>query len=291
MKRIIVIAAVCCLLMAAFCGAQAAGDQSYYGQHGTAKFIGGRTVVVSIFADDATTSWDFPLSGERQKLYFTIRDRMGIGLEWLEEQTRRYGVKSEFIWDFDKYDAADGLCHFAQFDEDLIRDGWDGYLAVWNYIRDNIDTPWLLSHYNADNIVYAVHLNAPDSDEYRSFTFCANDTDVADNQIYFEVPVFVPFGHGRENTPAVYAHEILHCFGAVDLYYASDAVPQAYVDHLESTRAFDLMNRCYFSDYDRVTTAFSDVDAYFVGLLDDCGDARKYGLGPNIFQKWGDLAG
>ena len=100
-----------------------------------------------------------------------------------------------------------------------------------------------------------------------------------------------PFGHGRENTPAVYAHEILHCFGAVDLYYASDAVPQAYVDHLESTRAFDLMNRCYFSDYDRVTTAFSDVDAYFVGLLDDCGDARKYGLGPNIFQKWGDLAG
>ena len=279
-----------CLLAtmtAGLAAAPACAAADYRGKHGTAKFIGGRTVIVSIFADDMNTSWDFPLSGSQKKLYNKIHKRMGIGLEWLEKQVARYGVTTEFVWDFDKYDGAGGLCRYASFSEDLINGGWDSYLALWDYIDKNGDTDQLLADYGADNIIYAVHLNAPNSKDYRSFVYCANDAELTDQQIYYEVAIFVPYGHDRENTPAVYAHELLHCFGAVDLYYAGKRVPQAYVDHLEKTKAFDLMNRCYYSKYDRVTTAFSDVDAYFVGLLDTCDDVEKYGLGPNIFEEWG----
>lgn len=259
---------------------------SYYGQHGTAKFIGGTTVIVSIFANDKNTSWNFPLAGAEKKLYNKIHKRMGIGMAWLEKQTKRYKVKSRFIWDFDKYGGAGGLCYTASFSEDLINGGWDSYLAVADYIHQNIDSAGLLKQYEADNIAYAVHLNAPDSDDYRSFVRCANSTDVPADKVYYEVIFYVPYGHHRENTPAVYAHELLHCFGAADLYYANDFVPQAYVDYLTKKRVRDLMNSCYYSAYNKVTCKFSDVDAYLVGLLDTCKDAEKYGLGPNIFQRW-----
>ena len=288
MKRIFALALSTLLFtLSCLAPAQAQTYPAYYGQHGTAKFIGGRTVVVSIFADDAYTSWDFPLSGAEARLYNTIHERMGIGLRWLEAQVADYGVHAEFIWDFDQYDGADGLCRFAQFDEDLTDMNWDTYLTVWHYIHDNIDTAGLLSQYGADNIVYAIHLNAPNYEDGRtSFTFCANKNSVDPNSIYYETSFFLSYGHGRENTPALYAHEILHCFGAPDLYCASDTVPQDYVDYLRESGLKDLMNSCYLSDYDRVTCVFSNTDAYFVGLLDTCSDERHFDLGPNIFQRW-----
>ena len=276
-----------CLLLGSASGAFAEKKAPYYGQHGTAKHIDGRTVVVSIFADDAATSWNFPLSGAESELYRKIHRRLGIGLEWLEQQTMRYGVGSGFVWDYDEVGAAGGLSYYASFKHNLMTDGWDAYLEVWQYIHDYIDINWLLAEYKAENVVFAVHLNAPSSDSYRSYTRCANWTDVEDHQVYYEVCFFVPYGHGRENTPAVYAHEIMHCFGAADLYCAGSEIPQTYVDHLEQIRAFDVMNRCYYSEYDRVTCEFSDVDAYYLGLTGTCADKRTYGLGPNIFERWG----
>ena len=88
-----------CLLLGSASGAFAEKKAPYYGQHGTAKHIDGRTVVVSIFADDAATSWNFPLSGAESELYRKIHRRLGIGLEWLEQQTMRYGVGSGFVAD------------------------------------------------------------------------------------------------------------------------------------------------------------------------------------------------
>lgn len=289
MKRIWIILIVLCMVPGLLgAGGQAgSGDYpSYYGRHGSAKFIGGTTVVVSIFADDMTSFWDFPLQqgSAQQRLYNKIRERMGIGLAWLEEQTARYGVKSRFIWDFDKYGGAAGLCYYTRFQSDLTSWSRDGYYEIWDYIHNNLDVQGLLDEYQADNILFAVHLNAPNSENYRSYSLSSNYLDLAPNQISYEGAVFVPYGRNRENTPALYAHELLHCFGAVDLYHASDPIPQSYVDHLDRINAFDLMNRCYYSDYDKVTTAFSDVDAYFVGLIPSCADVENYGLGPSIFD-------
>lgn len=283
MKRILILLLLLCMVPALL-GAGKAEYPSYAGRYGSGKFIGGKTVVVSIFADDKTSSWDFPLHGSQKKLYDKIHERMGIGLEWLEEQTVRYGVESEFIWDFDQYGGAGGLCHYTAFQSDLTSWSKEGYSEVWDFIHGSMDVKGLLDQYEADNILFAIHLNAPNSEDFRSYAYTSNYMDLRQDQISYEGAVFVPYGHGRENTPAVYAHELLHCFGAVDLYHASDPIPQSYVDYLERTRAFDLMNRCYFSDYDKVTTAFSDVDAYFVGLIESCWDVRQFGLGPCIFE-------
>ncbi len=287
-RRIWILLIVLCMVPGLLgAGGNAGGSSSppsWAGRYGSAKFIGGTTVVVSIFADDMTSSWDFPLQGEQKRLYDKIHERMGIGLAWLEEQTARYGVESHFIWDFDKYGGAGGLCCYTRFQSDLTSWSREGYLEIWEYIDKNLDVQALMDTYKADNILFAIHLNAPNSQDYRSYAHTSNYMDLKPNQISYEGAVFVPYGRNRENTPAVYAHELLHCFGAQDLYCSSAYVPQRYVDHLERAGAFDLMNRCYFSDYDKVTTKFSDVDAYFVGLIPSCADVEAYGLGPSIFE-------
>ena len=63
MKRWLAALVLACMLALTVVPGGTAEVPAYRGKHGSAKFIGGRTVVVSIFADDRNTSWDFPLSG------------------------------------------------------------------------------------------------------------------------------------------------------------------------------------------------------------------------------------
>ena len=103
-----------------------------------------------------------------------------------------------------------------------------------------------------------------------------------------EFCVIVPYGRGRENNPATFAHEMLHCFGAYDLYETNQysPIPQKYVDYLMSHKPNDLMNHCYYSASDIVTVEFSEVDAYYVGLTDTCAAKKKWGLGESLFRQF-----
>ena len=78
----------------------ASGYPIYCGNYGTAKHIEGRTVVVAIFADDATTSWNFNKEADRHQ---QLRNRffLSVGCTWLTEQTRRYRANpGGFVWDW-----------------------------------------------------------------------------------------------------------------------------------------------------------------------------------------------
>ncbi len=84
----------------------------------------------------------------------------------------------------------------------------------------------------------------------------------------------------RENSTdgETYAHEILHLFGAPDLYEARQGITQEYVDHLEKTDSRDIMFNSYRGDWDSGRVTFSELDAYYTGLTDRCEDVETYGL-------------
>ena len=250
----------------------------YYGRYGSAKRISGTTVIISIFADDMFNYWDF---NSDYDLYqrSVILQRMQIGLSWLSQQTARYGAYSEFIYDYSAY--AD-LYYTHVFSEDLIN-GSDSYRAISEYINSSIDVEAVMRAHMADNVVFFVHLNAPSSDDYRSFTYDGSWSNLNNDQYFFDTCVFVPYGHGVENTPAVYAHEFMHCFGAVDLYLSGNQITQEYVDYLYNMSDFDVMRQCYWSAYDQVTNDFSDVDAYYMGLISSCQDVDNFGLGRSCY--------
>ena len=259
----------------------------YCGNYGTAKYIEGRTVVVSIFADDATTAWDF--NNETDK-HMRLRNRfnLSIACTWLTKQTKRWKPNpGGFIWDWRENSD---LYYIHAFSEDIVHGSGNPKVraAFNNYIHQSIPTGQLLQKYDADNIIYNIYLNAPNSDDYRSWTTAVLYNEVEAERYSPEVCVIVPYGRGRENTPAVLAHEMLHCFGAYDLYEtnAYSPITQKYVTYLMNHKPNDLMNHCYFSAYDVITTEFSEVDAYYVGLTNECAAVRKWGLGKPVFERF-----
>ena len=64
--------------------------------------------------------------------------------------------------------------------------------------------------------------------------------------------------------------------GAWDLYYALDAIPQAYVDHCAETGSGDIMYKVNPGASIRET--FTDLCAYYVGLTDTCAEVETWGL-------------
>lgn len=275
------------IVVVLFClaGSALADYPKYYGQYGSAKYIGSRTLIVEIYANDAHTTWNSMERDEYQEAVAENKKLMTIGLRWLEEQVSRYGQsKAECIIDTRNVQTDHYTAFSGTFTTDLTSRSSEGVKELNQFINDNVDVVDIMDYFDADNIVFAVFLNAPSSDDYRSYSISANYLDLAENQYKYEMAVYVPYGHGRRNTPAVFAHEILHTFGAMDLYHSSDYVPQSYVDYLTNNQKWELMNHCYYSEYDRVTTPFTDVDAYFVGLISTCEDVQKFGLGPSIYE-------
>ena len=265
----------------------ASGHNVYCGNWGTAKRIEGRTVVVSIFANDATTRWNFD-NDHDSWLRLRTRFNLSLACAWLTEQTRVYRANpGGFVWDWREH----GDLYFEHtFSEDIVhgRGDQDVVGAITGFIHNSVPTQRLLSDHRADNIIYNVYLNAPNDTGYRSWARATLYGPVEPDKYMPEFCVIVPYSHGLENTGAVFAHEMLHCFGAYDLYetYAGSPITQKYVDYLMSHSPNDLMNHCSYSDGDVITNRFSAVDAYYVGLIRTCDDVTAWGLGESIFDKY-----
>ncbi len=115
------------------------GYPVYYGNYGTAKYIEGRTVVVAIFADDATTSWNFNKKAD-QRMRLRNRFNLSVACAWLTEQTRRYRPNpGGFVWDWTEH----GDLYFTHaFQEDIVH-GFSNpsvKTAFNSYIHENIPT-------------------------------------------------------------------------------------------------------------------------------------------------------
>jgi hypothetical protein len=133
--------------------------------------------------------------------------------------------------------------------------------------------------YQAQNIIYMFYFNTDESNTVNSWSL-GNNQDL-ETEI---VNVFVRdnLSDGFYYMPASsLAHEIMHCFGARDLYYASDAIPQAYVDHCEATDSKDIMYTTCLGD--TIPQIFSQLDAYYLGLVDSCDEVTTWGLGKSAF--------
>jgi hypothetical protein len=94
---------------------------------------------------------------------------------------------------------------------------------------------------------------------------------------------------GEEEPPAAYAHEILHTFGAVDLYDTSDenlGATKKFVRYIGKHDANDIMYTVYNektgeSEYDRISNRLTALDAYYIGWTDSCPLVKEWNLLPS----------
>ena len=143
--------------------------------------------------------------------------------------------------------------------------------VVWNFIDKNIDEDALKQKYNADNIVYMVFV---DSDERNTAITCTRswyEGMESDDEIVYLFNIDSQCLNG----PAVYAHEILHTFGAPDLYVEDSLynITSDFLNYVNENMSNDLMLTCSDATtgdylYDSINNEVGEVTAYFLGLVD-----------------------
>lgn len=243
---------------------------------GSAGSPEGTTLIVSIFANELNTDWDFETEEDRTTRTLML-NHMDSATSWLTEQIGNYGAEANFIYDWEECPDLYYTYDFGQLM--LVRPDGGGYWKQEIYILENIPTEALKEKYQAQNIIYMFYFNTDESNTVNSWSL-GNNQDL-ETEI---INVFVRdnLSDGFYYMPASsLAHEIMHCFGARDLYYASDAIPQEYVDHCYATDSMDIMFTTCLGD--TIPQFFTPLDAYYMGLLDSCEEVDIWGLGKSAF--------
>lgn len=257
-------------------------DPSVFGKRGSASEMEGKTVVVSIFLDDAVSSWSE--SDADVELMYTMKDYLGMACDWISNQAADYGTNMEFIYDWEQDEE---LAYQMQTDLDIAHDesGVDRYMG--QQFDLSIDTDYLMSKYSADNMLYLAFVNTPIDSDITSYTMNYYEG----IRYPYEACYIFTRVDGYLECPAGIAHEILHAYGAPDLYCAdiygdNYGVSEELVNYYEEKKSNDIMFTNYDcitgdSYYDRITNEFTPLDAYYCGIADRPAEADEWGLSPS----------
>ena len=109
---------------------------AYYGGNGTVKSIDGTTVVVSIFASDESSSWNWNNQNDLDTYSAAYWNLMEAG-EWLESEAGRYDASTEIICDWMEYNE---LYHEAYFSEQMLEEETYTFDPMSDYVNRYIDS-------------------------------------------------------------------------------------------------------------------------------------------------------
>ena len=272
-KKILSILLVCMMLLLTAC--RNGTEQTNTENHGSADHCSGNTVVCTIFVNNPQNNWDFSRTEDTSRKK-QICKYLGIACDYLQEQAENYHRSLSFTYDFT---ADDDLSYTYSTDLYYETEDWD--MSLWDYIDTSIPADELLKKYKAENILFLTCMN---TDRTNTAISCTRNW-YADMPYPYEFISMYFVDSGVINPPAVYAHEILHCFGAPDLYAPDDeyGINDSFVSRISESFPNDIMYSC--SDlntgnyvYDSITNVISDVTAYYIGWTNKCRIAEQAGL-------------
>lgn len=236
---------------------------------GSAKYLDGDSVLVSIFLEDRDSLW----TGEDREL---VRHNLNVANEFLVEEGEKYGKEVNLIYDFEKYPELEyhftyrkEYCGFNWQDDGSENDKMVEELvdSVYDFIHDEIPIQEIMEKHQVNSIGFLVYVDHEEGAActyvYSAGTHKYNYTETCFLNLRWQ-------NDGRNVLGSTFAHEILHLFGARDLYVTgeddnitSDAVSYAY-----ETRPKDIMLGGYRKAVDwenRVSADVTDITAYYLG--------------------------
>lgn len=245
--------------------------------HGSASYIDGTTIIVSFLGYDPTNEWDYNNEEDSETIHQTL-SYLETATDWITEEVKSYGAEARFVYNWEENPD---LIYGARFYEEMESETTQTYFSQRAFIDTNIDSGALLEKYNADNIIYMFFFNTDFSNSANPFTM----PNPYHNGILYDkeiINIFVKFDDVYVTPPATYAHEILHTFGAHDLYYENDAITAEYVEYCSETGSRDIMFTV--DSGDTITNILSETDAYYIGIADNSDDVEKWGLAESEYK-------
>ena len=254
-----------------------------YDNHlGTAKELEGKIAVVSIFVNDATTGWNFESEADQQLDALIYKD-LEIATDYLENVSKSYGKDVEFIYDWEQYPELAVDLDITDIDYREVDSNFNQfYNAGSNSIDQNVQTAKILSDVGADQVIYMMYFNTPETNTITSTTFFCHDSEFT-----YEICFMFMNCEGYLECPSHFAHEMLHTFGVPDLYTAADyGITQEYVDYAANSGLNDIMRtnddpQTGLYVYDSIPNEVTDITAYYAGLTDYSETVNEWGFAPS----------
>lgn len=216
---------------------------------GSARSLEGKNLIYSLFVDTPDAKWT-----QRDKK--NALKELEIAKEYIEAEAKSYHKKVDLVVDFEENEDLTGNAriNFSLKDGEDYEEALDEEIAGW--LEDQVDYEALVKEYKAKGIAMIVFVNHKGS----TYAICYDGVDNPKESL-------VMFA---EEVPAVYAHEILHLFGAHDLYEEAEYteeiceyVKKAYPDEIMYT-VRDQNGRLNNSE---IQNELSPITAYHLGWV------------------------
>lgn len=245
--------------------------------YGSAGLLTEPTVLVSVYINDAAGGRVWTENAKAE-----TRQYLATAVQWLHEQAEAYGQTLNLYYDDGA--ANSSLCR-SYTPHAAVRGGRDSdesdaLLTELDAVSATLDTAALQQTYGTDRIAFLYFL--PVSGASFTMVHYADDGD----DYYYEYSCLYRYdvyaADGESESPATYAHELLHLFGAPDLYEGStDAfVDDALLAYIERSCPNDIMHSTYDADgtsrLQDISQVISPLTAYCVGLADTCPELAMF---------------
>lgn len=239
---------------------------------GSAAYLDGDTVLVSIYLENEDSEW----TKAKKKL---VKSNLKIACDFLKAEGRRYGKNVNLIFDIDEHPDLEYHCTVKSAVPSNMSDDESEetapevsmlYDEISAYLLSKIDVENILSAYNVNSIGFLVFI---DNAANAALTFSYHlDKDM--RQYYEACLISLRWSKSNANvSPCTYAHEILHLFGARDLYYTDPAngMTKECIDYMYEIYPHDIMlgpSQKAVDWHNRISGEVSDITAYFLGWID-----------------------
>ena len=238
-------------------------------KYGSVSLLGEPTVLVSVFLNaPGCETW----TPEQQQ---DALDRVNLAADWLKEQAAQYGTEATlYCENAGTYTLQSAVSGGLQSDES------DALLDELDTLSAQLDSIALEMRYNTTHVGFLYFMPAAGT----SFTM-VHYAESGDSYYHEYSCLYRYDAYSEDDTPenpATYAHEILHMFGAPDLYRGSSDpfVDDALVDYIEQNYPDEIMYSTYGADgsslLQDIPQRITPLTAYCVGLADSCPEQELF---------------
>ena len=246
--------------------------------YGSAALLTDATVLVNVFLNDAAhgQTWDAESRAAAVQ-------RTQLAVDWITEQAAGYEAAVNLICDRSA-DGSDSTLTRSYLVQSAMQGGENSeessaFLDEMDTLCASLAADSRLAAYGARHIAFLFFL--PISGTSFTMAHYADDGD----SFYYEYSCLYKtdaYTDGEAESPATYAHEILHLFGAADLYVGSrdTFVTQPLAQYVLNTWPDAIMYYTYNSDngisYDHIEKTLCPLTAYRLGLVDSFPGSEQF---------------
>lgn len=257
--------------------AKMSGEQWQKSPTGSAGMLEGKSVIISIYVNDSNSKW----TGTAKK---QANRKVRIAARYIENQAEKFGKKAQLVTDIYKNKDIGFSFTTKMKVTDRIQNQDKLYKKIVTFIDQNVDLDVIRKQYGTDSIGFVLHLNKTGVSSTR-----VHYIEESGDSFYECSTVFTKCG-GQAEGASTYAHELLHQFGARDLYETSlsDGITKSFVTHIEKKFPNDIMFTTYTVSGQQLKYSIKNeigrVTAYFLGWKKSIPEQKRYPL-PDAKQK------